>query len=152
MAKAKSPMSRSENMSRIRSKDTAPELFVRRGLHARGFRFRVHRHDLPGRPDLVLTRWHAVIQVHGCYWHGHDCLGRASKTNTEYWGPKIARNRERDARNEAALRDAGWRVLIVWECCLKGPGRWAPDELLDRIADWVRGEDGFAELEGSRPA
>lgn len=145
------PISRSENMSRIRSKDTVPELIVRRGLHARGFRFRVDRRDLPGRPDVVLTRWRAVIQVHGCYWHGHDCLGRAPKTNTEYWGPKIAKNRERDARNEVALRNAGWRVLIVWGCCLKGPGRWAADELLDRIAIWVRGNETIGELVGTRP-
>ena len=144
------PMSRSENMSRIKSKNTAPELIVRRGLHARGFRFRVDRRDLPGRPDIVLPRWLAVIQVHGCYWHGHDCLGRAPQTNTEYWGPKIAKNRERDARNEAALRDAGWRLLIVWECCLVGTARWDREELLDWIAEWVRGEDGFAELKGAR--
>ena len=142
------PMSRSENMSRIRSKDTAPELIVRRGLHARGFRFRVHRRDLPGRPDLVLTRWRAVIQVQGCYWHGHDCLGRAPKTNTQYWGPKIAGNRERDVRNEAALVEAGWRVLVVWECCMVGRGRWDREVLVDEIADWIRGPEQRGEFDG----
>ncbi|WP_073129506.1 very short patch repair endonuclease [Palleronia salina] len=116
MAQAKSAMSRSENMSRIKSKNTKPEMVDRRGLNARGFRFRVHRADLPGRPDLVLPRWSAVIQVHGCYWHGHDCLGRAPKTITEYWGPKIVANRERDTRNVAVIRADGWRVLIFWDC------------------------------------
>lgn len=138
-------------MSRIRSKNTAPELIVRRGLHARGFRFRVDRRDLPGRPDIVLPRWRSVIQVHGCYWHGHDCLGRAPKTNTEYWGPKIAGNRDRDARNEAALRAAGWRLMIVWECCLVGTGRWDREELLDQIATWIRAGSDYAEFEGMRP-
>ena len=150
MAKAKVPMSRSENMSRVKSRDTKPEILVRRGLHARGFRFRVHRTDLPGRPDLVLPRWNAVMQIHGCYWHGHDCLGRAPKTNTEYWGPKITRNRRRDVRNEAALRHAGWRVLIVWECCLVGKGRWEPTALIAAIEGWLRSKDGHTEFTGGQ--
>ncbi|MCA0961968.1 very short patch repair endonuclease [Salipiger bermudensis] len=145
-------MTRSEVMSRVRHKDTKPEMVIRRGLHARGFRYRLHDKKLPGRPDIVLPRWRAAVEVRGCYWHGHEGCGRMPKTRQEFWGPKIAGNRKRDARNEAALRDAGWRLLIVWECCLVGTGRWDREELLERVADWVRGGDGFAELEGSRPA
>ncbi|WP_249139109.1 very short patch repair endonuclease [Actibacterium sp. MT2.3-13A] len=143
-------MTRSENMARIRSRDTKPEMIIRRGLHACGFRFRLHRRDLPGRPDIVLPRYHAVIQVHGCYWHGHDCLGRSPKTNKSYWGPKISRNRERDALNTSALRAAGWRVLIVWECCMKGAARWDEKELIHAVADWVTSDSEFGEIEGIR--
>lgn len=148
MARLKVPMSRSENMSRIKSTNTKPEMIVRRGLHALGFRFRIHRKDLPGKPDLVLPRWRAAIQVHGCYWHGHHCLGRSPKTNAEYWTGKISRNRERDARNIDALRKAGWRVLIVWECCLVGSGRWESDELLKAISCWLNSEDECSEFTG----
>lgn len=143
-------MLRSQIMSRVRGKDTKPEMIIRRGLHARGYRYRVHDKKLPGRPDIVLPRWRTVIEVRGCFWHGHENCGRMPKSRQEFWGPKIAGNRERDARNEAALRDAEWRLLIVWECCLAGTGRCDREELLDRIADWVRGDDGFAELEGAR--
>ncbi|THH35716.1 DNA mismatch endonuclease Vsr [Aliishimia ponticola] len=142
-------MTRSEVMSRVRGKDTKPEMIIRRGLHSRGFRYRLHDKKLPGRPDIVLPRWGAAIEVRGCYWHGHRGCGRIPKTRREFWGPKIAGNRERDARNEAALLGAGWRLLIVWECCLVGTGRWDREELLDQIAEWVRNGREFLELEGA---
>lgn len=109
---------RSQVMSRIRSTNTGPELRVRRLVHALGYRFRLHRKELPGKPDLVFPRRRAVIFVHGCYWHGHGCKrgGSGAKSNESYWGPKIERNRERDQRVLAALRDAGWRTLVIWEC------------------------------------
>lgn len=109
---------RSANMRAIRSKDTSPELKVRRTAHALGYRFRLHRRDLPGKPDLVFGRRKKVIQVHGCYWHGHGCAvgGTGAKSNQAYWGPKIARNRERDAAALAALSVGGWKALVVWEC------------------------------------
>jgi DNA mismatch endonuclease, patch repair protein len=105
-------------MAAIGSKDTGPELVVRRMLHGMGYRFRLHRRDLPGTPDIVLPRLRKAIFVHGCFWHGHEgCkLGRPSKSRVEYWGPKIAGNRARDERKEAALRQAGWSVGTVWEC------------------------------------
>lgn len=105
-------------MSKIRSKNTKPELIVRSIAHRLGYRFRLHRRGLPGSPDLVLPRWQAVVFVHGCYWHGHGCRrgGTGSKSNTAYWGPKIERTRDRDAINVSALQDLGWSVLTIWEC------------------------------------
>ena len=109
---------RSRLMSRIRGKDTKPEMAVRRLVHGMGFRYRLHRRDLPGSPDLVLPRHRKVILVHGCFWHSHPgCrAGRVPASNTGYWEPKLRRNAERDAASEEALRLAGWAVLVVWEC------------------------------------
>jgi DNA mismatch endonuclease (patch repair protein) len=109
---------RSHNMSRIRSKDTRPEMVVRRLVHAMGFRYRLHARSLPGKPDLVFPAKHKAILVHGCFWHRHRCKeGRRSpKSRAEYWCPKIARNVDRDRRNRRRLRAQGWSVLVVWEC------------------------------------
>jgi len=111
---------RSENMRRIRSEGTRPEIKVRKMLHRIGYRFRVHVKDLPGKPDVVFTRKRRIILVHGCFWHQHPdsgCLGaRLPKTRIDYWIPKLARNQERDASVISALTDAGWSVLVVWEC------------------------------------
>jgi DNA mismatch endonuclease (patch repair protein) len=109
---------RSDNMARIRSKDTTPELTLRRLVHAMGYRFRLHRKDLPGKPDLVFSARKKVIFLHGCFWHQHKgCReGRLPGTRVEYWAPKLARNRERDALSEAALKSLGWGVLTLWEC------------------------------------
>src|SRR5437660_616930 len=118
MADRVSREQRSRNMSQIRSKNSKPEMAVRRLAHALGYRYRLHRKDLPGSPDLVFPSRRKVIFVHGCYWHGHGCAvgGTGAKTNRAYWGPKIRRNRERDARSLAALEADGWRCLTVWEC------------------------------------
>ena len=111
------PDQRSRLMSRIRSRDTTPELVVRSMLHRMGYRFRLHRKDLPGKPDVVLPRHRKVVLVHGCFWHGHGCkLGPVPKSNQGYWSPKIAGNRARDARNAVALAELGWQVLELWEC------------------------------------
>ena len=112
------PEKRSEIMSRIRGRDTRPELIVRRIAHALGFRFRLHRKDLPGRPDIVFPRHQAVIVVHGCFWHRHPGCKRASspKTRVRYWQNKFEGNVVRDKRNETALRDLGWKVMVIWEC------------------------------------
>lgn len=108
-------------MRAVKSKDTAPELAVRRLVYALGYRFRLHRRDLPGKPDLVFYGRRKVIFVHGCFWHGHKCTrgAREPKSNTEYWHSKIARNRERDTQNTARLTALGWCVHIVWECELR---------------------------------
>jgi DNA mismatch endonuclease (patch repair protein) len=113
-----SPQRRSENMRQIRSKDTAPELTLRRLVHAMGYRFRLHRRDLPGKPDLVFPARKKVIFLHGCFWHQHKgCReGRLPGTRREYWEPKLARNQERDALAEVALKSSGWDVLTLWEC------------------------------------
>jgi len=115
-----SPKKRSDMMSGIRGKDTKPEIIVRHLLHRLGYRFRLHRKDLPGRPDIVLPKWRTVILVNGCYWHGHNgChLFRPPKTRTEFWTNKIAGNQARDRRNYAALENAGWKVLVIWECAV----------------------------------
>lgn len=110
-------MDRSENMRRIRSKGMLPELAVRSLVHRMGYRFRLHRKDLPGKPDLVFVSRRKVIFVHGCFWHAHDCkMAHKPKSNADYWAPKLARNRTRDARNIETLTAVGWKSLIIWEC------------------------------------
>jgi DNA mismatch endonuclease (patch repair protein) len=115
-----SPIERSRRMSRIRSKGTSPEMMVRRLVHKLGFRFRLHRGDLPGCPDLVFPRLKSVIFVHGCFWHRHPdpkCrLARLPKSRLDFWEPKLTANRSRDQRNQSALAASGWKVLVVWEC------------------------------------
>lgn len=108
---------RSELMSRVRSKDTKPERIVRSLLHQAGYRFRLHRNDLPGKPDIVLPKYHTVVFVHGCFWHGHKCpKGARPVTNTQFWEAKLDRNIKRDARNTLLLKSAGWKVIVIWEC------------------------------------
>lgn len=107
-------------MASVQTKDTGPEMLVRRMLHALGYRYRLHRKDLPGSPDLVFPRLRKVVFVHGCFWHGHGCQwGRLPQSKLDYWGPKIESNQKRDVRNVAALGEAGWRVLTIWQCELR---------------------------------
>jgi len=115
------PQKRSEVMGRVKQKNTGAELRVRKLLTRMGCRYRLHRRDLPGSPDVAMPGRKAAVFVHGCFWHGHDCPrgARAPKANAAYWSAKLARNRERDARAESALRDLGWRPVVVWECELK---------------------------------
>ncbi|MBS0295417.1 MAG: DNA mismatch endonuclease Vsr [Proteobacteria bacterium] len=112
---------RSEVMGRVKGKDTGPELKLRRLLTRFGLRYRLHRKDLPGKPDIVMAGRRTVVFMHGCFWHGHDCArgARAPKANAEYWTAKIGRNVARDRRVQAELAEAGWRPLVVWECELK---------------------------------
>jgi DNA mismatch endonuclease (patch repair protein) len=115
---------RSSLMSRIRGKDTKPEVFVRSALHRAGFRFRLHGAALPGRPDIVLPRHRTVVFVHGCFWHRHGCrLSSEPATRRAFWREKFARNRARDQRTARALRNLGWRVVTVWECSLRTTDR-----------------------------
>ena len=109
---------RSWNMSRIRSKDTKPELVVRSLLHRMGYRFRLHRKDLPGKPDIVLPKYKTVIFVHGCFWHGHKVCKRGNmpKSNRDYWVQKIQKNIDRDKKHRKELKKMGWKVLTIWEC------------------------------------
>lgn len=125
-------------MAGIRGKNTKPEMIIRRGLHARGFRYLLHDKRLPGKPDLVFPRHGAVIFVHGCFWHGHDChLFKWPKTRKGFWRKKINRNQEIDERAIAALKKAGWRCCIIWECSLKGPTRLPVASVVDRIVTWL---------------
>jgi len=117
---------RSKQMRLVRSKDTKPELRVRRLVHGLGYRYRLHRPDLPGKPDLVFPSRRKVIFVHGCFWHGHKCkLGRLPKSRIDYWRNKIAANRDRDRRTLRRLRKMDWKCLTVWECSLCDEGRLA---------------------------
>lgn len=127
---------RSEIMRAVKSENTSPELLVRRLVHSLGFRFRLHRRDLPGTPDLVFPRLRKVIFVHGCFWHGHACArgARVPKTNRAYWVAKVARNAARDTRVRAALNKTGWRTLVLWECGLKD--RAALAAKLRRFLGW----------------
>lgn len=131
---------RSAVMARIRSEDTGPEWKVRRFLHRRGLRYRLHGRDLPGKPDLVFPKWRVVVFVNGCFWHGHVECGRhrLPKTRREYWLTKIDRNRARDATNSAALIALGWRPLTIWECELSQNGL---ENLWDQILRIGNGDE-----------
>ena len=118
------PERRSWNMSRIRSRDTGPELTVRRILHRAGLRFRLHRGDLPGRPDIVLPKYRTVVFVHGCFWHSHGCRNSVKpKTNVDFWAGKLAETVRRDTRNRELLAGLGWSVHVIWECRLSDAER-----------------------------
>jgi len=140
---------RSRMMSGIRGKNTKPEMLLRRGLHARGLRYRLHAKDLPGSPDLVFPARKAVLFAHGCFWHGHDChLFRMPGSRPDFWRTKIERNREVDRRAVEALRQAGWRVGVVWECALKGRTRLDLETVLDACAAWAREGGDMLEIRG----
>jgi DNA mismatch endonuclease (patch repair protein) len=145
------PEQRRFNMSRIRGRNTKPELLLRRGLHAAGLRFRLHSPGLPGKPDLVFPRHRAVILVHGCFWHGHDCpLFRSPRTRAGFWKEKVTKNRRRDQRVAADLAAAGWRVLTVWECCIKGSYRLPLVEVIGSCEAFVRGGERQGILRGHK--
>lgn len=131
-------------MAGIRGKDTAPELVIRRALHRRGFRYRLNIRGLPGRPDIVLARFRVAIFVHGCFWHRHpDCrLTAMPSTRKDFWTEKFASNVARDQAALAALKQAGWRTAVVWECATR---RLTP-ELEDQLADWIRAGGEHIEL------
>jgi DNA mismatch endonuclease, patch repair protein len=151
MADIVTPEVRSRMMAGIRGRDTKPELVLRKGLHRAGFRYRLHARGLPGKPDMVFPKHGAVIFAHGCFWHGHDCaLFRWPTTRQEFWTAKITGNRERDARVKASLLAAGWRVLTVWECALKGTGRLAVDKIIDRCSGWLHSRRRSGEIRGSK--
>ena len=129
------PEQRSEVMRRVRGKDTKPERLLRSALHRAGFRFRLHRRSLPGAPDIVFPGRRKAIFVHGCFWHSHRC-GRARKpaSNRDYWIPKLAENKKRDARNRRRLAALGWRSMVVWECQLR-----TMDRVLEKVEKFLDG-------------
>lgn len=126
------------NMSRIRGKDTKPEMLIRRGLHARGLRYRLHDRKLPGRPDLVFAKHQTAVFVHGCFWHAHGCaLSKVPTTRREFWRTKLEGNAARDRKAVAALQAAGWRILVIWECALRGRGRLDEAEVLGQAVKFI---------------
>lgn len=137
-------------MSGIRGKNTKQELIVRKALHARGFRYRLHC-KLPGKPDLCLPKYRAVVFVHGCFWHGHDChLFKWPSTRPEFWREKIGRNTVVDSAAEAKLLANGWRVATVWECALKGRTRLQLEDVVSSLERWLRSDESKLQIEGSR--
>ena len=143
---------RSRMMASVRSKDTSPEMSIRRALHARGFRYRTNVKDLPGKPDIVLPKYRAAIFVHGCFWHAHDCaLFRLPSTRRDFWLKKLRRNRERDEDVGKLLAEAGWRILTVWECAIRGPEKLAFEAVIDKIASWLEKGRASLEIRGEAP-
>ncbi len=138
---------RSQIMASITAKDTKPEIMIRKALHRKGYRFRLHSRALPGTPDLTFRKFNAVIMVNGCFWHGHDCaLFRMPATNRKFWSDKITNNKRRDQKVRAELLDLGWRVLIVWECSMKGKQRTDFEDLILTIENWLLSDQGELEL------
>lgn len=136
------PEQRSAQMSRIRASNTKLEVSVRKGLHARGLRYRLGGQGLPGRPDIVLPKYNVLVYVHGCFWHGHSCpLFRVPKTRTDFWIDKIRKNQLRDQRVRAEAIAEGWRVFEVWECSLRGQSAEQRDLVLDRLSNQIRSTD-----------
>jgi DNA mismatch endonuclease, patch repair protein len=146
---------RTRIMRANRGKDTSPELAVRKALFARGFRYHLHSCRLPGKPDIVLSKYHAVVFVHGCYWHGHNCKRRPhAKSNIRFWRNKLDTNKKRDSRVISQLLETGWRVLVIWECAVRRhTPPFAVSDELERAVTWLLGrgkyanisEDGFEE-------
>lgn len=135
------PAQRKLNMSRVRGRDTKPEMVIRQGLHARGLRYRLHDRTLPGRPDLVFAKYRAVVFVHGCFWHAHGCKrSKLPATRRHFWKKKLEGNAARDQLAVAELQAAGWRILVVWECALRGAGSVRTQTVVDRAAAFIRDE------------
>ena len=137
-------------MSGIRGKDTNPEIVIRKALHAAGFRYRLHDRRLPGKPDMVFPKYRAVLFIHGCFWHGHDChLFRLPSTRAAVWKAKIEGNVARDRAATEQLQTAGWRVGTVWECALKGREKLEFAAVAGQLADWLRSDGSAIELRGA---
>ena len=137
---------RSRMMSGIRAKNTRPEIFLRKGLHSLGFRYRLHAKDIPGKPDVVIPKYNALIEIYGCFWHGHGChYSKTPTTNVRFWKNKIIENRNRDKRNLGRQLEAGWRCLVVWECAIRMTQR-SPAELdvVSLVTQWLTGNGSAA--------
>lgn len=150
MTDVHTPAQRSLNMSRIRGQDTKPEMLVRRSLHAREMRYRLHDKKLPGRPDLVFPQYKVVTFVHGCFWHAHNCpLLKLPATRQDFWKNKLEKNAERDHNAIKALHLAGWRVLIIWECALRGRTKLIEDDVINIASSEIRsGSRALLEISG----
>lgn len=143
---------RSRMMSGIRGTDTRLELLIRKGMHARGYRFRLYDNDLPGKPDMVFPRYHAVIFIHGCFWHAHQCrLFKWPSSREDFWRKKLIGNRRRDEKNIESLTALGWRVLVIWECALRVPKKNRASEtnkILQKAAKWLTSRRKYCEIAG----
>lgn len=150
MADVVDAATRSRMMSGIRGKNTRPELQVRLGLHALGFRYRLHPGKIPGKPDLWFPKYRAAIFVHGCFWHGHECsLFKLPGTRQDFWQHKIDANRRRDSVVEELLAADAIRRLEIWECAFRGPGRIGLEQTLERAAEWLRSDEDRGQIRGT---
>lgn len=144
------PEVRSRMMAGIQGKNTLPEILVRKEMHRRGYRYRLHASGLPGKPDMVFPRFRAVVFIHGCFWHGHDCaLFRLPATRPEFWKDKIDRNRQHDARVTTALLVAGWRVAVIYECTVKRRRQADIAAVVDQLEQWLTGNATSIEIPDS---
>lgn len=133
---------RSRNMAAVRARDTKPEMMIRKVLHASGLRYRLNLRDLPGKPDIVFPRHRAVVFVHGCFWHRHECdLFRWPESRTEFWRDKLNANATRDMKAAEALGRAGWRRAVIWECALKGRKKRDFQDTMQRLIAWIRSDE-----------
>jgi DNA mismatch endonuclease, patch repair protein len=144
------PAKRSEMMAGIRAKNTKPEMRVRSILHRLGYRFSLHRKNLPGKPDIVMPKYKTVVLVHGCFWHGHDdCpLFRLPKSKPDFWNTKIRQNKSRDHANLEALEASQWRTIVLWECSLKGSGKISVEEIAASLKAHLQGYSVRTEIRG----
>lgn len=143
------PQTRSRMMAGIKNKNTKPEMVIRKGLHRKGFRYRLHDASLPGKPDIIFSRRKAVIMVNGCFWHYHNChLFKWPSTRTQWWQAKISRNREKDIETRTLLAQKGWRILTIWECALKGKTKLPINEVIEKAAFWLDNSTNSIEIQG----
>lgn len=141
---------RSRMMAGIRSMNTKPELTIRRAFHKMGLRYRLHGKDIPGRPDMVFPRHGAVVFVHGCFWHGHDCsFFRLPSTRPDFWKAKITANRKRDNKVKTTVAEIGWRQLTIWECAIRGKDPKMVQKVVSRAARWIHSKEETLTLRGS---
>ncbi len=142
MSDVHDPQTRSRNMAAVRARDTKPELMIRKALHASGLRYRINVRDLPGKADIVLPRHRAVVFVHGCFWHRHECdLFRWPESRTEFWRDKLNANAAPDMKTAEALEKAGWRQAVTWECALKGSKKRDFQDTMQRLIAWIRSDE-----------
>jgi DNA mismatch endonuclease (patch repair protein) len=145
------PKTRSKMMANIKGKNTKPEMAIRSALHRLGYRFRLHRKDLPGKPDIVLPKYRAVVFVNGCFWHGHFCsLFKWPKTREQFWREKILSNKNRDERNVETLLGNGWKVCIVWECSIRKRKDNDVEEAVANLVAWIEGSTALKEIPSQR--
>lgn len=143
------PEKRSEMMSGIRSKDTKPEIIIRKALYALGFRYRLHNKNIIGKPDLVLKKHNVLIFINGCFWHGHNChLFKLPKTRTDFWENKIKTNQKRDKKVLTELGKSGWRIAIIWECAIKGKTKMNIDNLVVDLSEWIKTKNSAIIFQG----
>lgn len=136
-------------MSGIRSKNTKPEITIRKALHKKGFRFRLHSSKLPGTPDLVFQKYKTVIFTHGCFWHNHDCvLFKWPSSRPDFWKNKLSRNKIKDRKSLEKLLEQNWRVLVIWECAFKGPEKLSLEEVVSASTSFLTGNKKFFEIKG----